>query len=56
MARIMYFNDYLPLINECKNDNIMNSFIIEGMPIQREDIKSVIISFANDYLTLLKSR
>lgn len=56
MARIMYFNDYLPLINECKNDNIMNSFIIEGIPIQREDIKSVIISFANDYLTLLKSR
>jgi hypothetical protein len=56
MGRIMYFNNYLPLINECKNNNIMNSFINEGIPIQREDIKSVIISFANDYLTLLKTR
>ncbi len=56
MARIMYFNNYLPLINECVNNNILNSFIIEGIPIQREDIKSTIITFAADYLTLLKSR
>ena len=56
MARIMYFNNYLPLINECVNNNILNSFIIDGIPIQREDIKSTIITFAADYLTLLKSR
>ena len=55
MARIMYFNNYMPLINECQENSIMNSFIIEGIPIQREDIKSSIISFATDYLNLLKS-
>jgi hypothetical protein len=56
MGRIMYFNNYLPLMNECKNNNIMNSFILKGNPIQRADIISAINSFANDYLALLKTR
>ena len=56
MARIMYIDNYQPLVDLYNQDSIVKYFITDGSSIAGNEPKSTIISLANDYLNLLKAK
>ena len=56
MARIMYYDNYEPLIQEYNQNSVINGFVIYGYSFLDNDSKLTIISLANDYLNILKAK
>lgn len=55
MARLMYYDNYGPLVDEYNQNSWLRSLIIYGSPFEDFKTRLTIISLANDYLNLLKT-
>jgi len=55
MARLLYYDNYEPLIQEYNQNSLLRRLIIYGVSFEDIETRLTIISLANDYLNLLKT-